>query len=214
MQNKKIIALSCSPSKKRNSDTMLDSFIEGVSTVHGIEIEKIYLEDIDIERFNFENRLGPTDSEVDFANLTQKIKSSEALVIATPTYNFSVPAHLKNFVDRIRFFALDMEKRNLMNQPVGLLGDLKTYFIVSGGTPSWAQKILFFAFPPFWLRGIFLYYGAHVLGAFYTGNVTAFSNKRILKKVKRKGVIFAKQVRRGKKNRVQERIFFRPPQFD
>jgi putative NADPH-quinone reductase len=214
MENKKMIALSCSPSRKRNSDTMLDSFIEGVSSVSGIEVEKIYLEDVYIERFNFNNRLGPTEAELDFANLTQKIKSAEALIIATPTYNFSVPSHLKNFIDRIRFFALNMDKKNFINQPVGNLGSLKTYFIVSGGTPNWAQKMLFFAFPPFWLRSIFLYYGAHVLGAFYTGNVSAFSNKRILNKVKRKGVKFAKQVRAGKNNRVPERIFFRPPQLD
>lgn len=214
MEIKKIIALSCSPSRGRNSDTMLDHFIEGVSTVEGVQIEKIYLSDIFIEHFKFENSLAPTENEKDFAELVEKIKSSSALVIATPTYNFSVPAHLKNFIDRIRFFALDMSKRNFANQPVGNLIYLKTYFIVSGGTPNWAQKILFFAFPPFWLRGIFLYYSAHVLGAFYSGDVKTFQNKRVLNKVKVKGIKFAKQVRIDKKNRIPERIFFRPPQHD
>lgn len=214
MENKKIIALSCSPSRGRNSDTMLDHFIEGVSAVKDVEIEKIYLSDIYIEHFKFENSFEPTESEKDFALLVEKIKSSDGLVIATPTYNFSVPAQLKNFMDRIRFFALDLSQRNFINQPVGKLGHLKTYFIVSGGTPNWAQKLLFFAFPPFWLRGIFLYYSAHVLGAFYSGNVRTFENKRILNKVKVKGLKFAKHVRRNKSNRILERIFFRPPQHD
>ncbi len=212
MKNYKLIALSCSPSKGRNSDTMLDSFIEGVLKTDNIEIEKVYLDDIFIENFKFENRLGPSENENDFADLSKKIEIADALIIATPTYNFSVPANLKNFIDRIRFLGLDMEKRNKFNQPVGKFGCLRTYFIVSGGTPDWAQKILFFAFPPFWLRGIFLYYGAHILGAFYSGNVEAFQNKRIQKKMVKKGLKFAKQVKRSKCNRLPERIFFRPPQ--
>ncbi len=214
MEMKKIIALSSSPSRGRNSDTMLDHFIEGVSTVEGVQIEKIYLSDIFIEHFKYENSLAPTENEKDFAELVEKIKSANALVIATPTYNFSVPAQLKNFIDRIRFFALDMNKRNFANQPVGKLSYLKTYFIVSGGTPNWAQKILFFAFPPFWLRGIFLYYSAHVLGAFYSGDVKTFQNKKVLNKVNKKGVKFAKQVLSDRGNSIPERIFFRPPQHD
>jgi FMN-dependent NADH-azoreductase len=214
MEIKKIIALSCSPSKGRNSDKMLDYFIDGVKSVEGVEIEKIYLSDIYIEHFKFENSTGPTEKEADFVALVDKIKQSNALVIATPTYNFSVPAQLKNFIDRMRFFSLDMTKRNSLNQPVGKLDYLKTYFIVSGGTPRWAQKLLFFAFPPFWLRGIFLYYSAHVLGAFYSGDVKTFNNEKILNQVKSKGVSFAKHIKKGKRNRILERIFFRPPQVD
>jgi len=210
--NRNIIALACSPSRGRNSDTMLDSFINGMKTVEGVTFEKIYLDDVFIENYNFENRLGPTDNEKEFSDLCNKIMNSKGLVIAVPTYNFSVPAHLKNFIDRIRCFALDMEKRNKINQPVGKLGYLKTFFIVSGGTPNWAQKILFFAFPPFWLRGVFLYYGAHVMGAFYSGDVQTFSNKKILNKVMKKGINFAKCVKKDRKNGILERIFFRPPQ--
>jgi len=210
----KIIALACSPSKGRNSDTMLDSFLLGAGKIEGIEIEKIYLNDIFIEDFKFENSTGPTENEKEFAELVEKIKHSDALIIATPTYNFSVPAQLKNFIDRMRFFSLDMDHKNLLKQPKGRLSYLKTYFIVSGGTPSWAQKILFFAFPPFWLRGVFLYYSAHVLGAFYTGNVRAFENKKIQAQAAKKGTKFAKQIMKGKRNRTLEKIFFRPPQID
>ena len=210
----KIIALACSPSKRRNSDTMLDSFLLGAAKVEGIEIEKVYLNDIFIEHYKFENCTGPAENEKEFAELSEKIINSNALIIATPTYNFSVPAQLKNFIDRMRFFALDMDHKNLLKQPKGKLSFLKTYFIVSGGTPDWAQKLLFFAFPPFWLRGVFLYYSAHVLGAFYNGVVKSFENKRIQNKLVKKGENFAKQIMKGKKNRTLERIFFRPPQVD
>lgn len=213
-ETKKIIALACSPSKGRNSDTLLDYFIEGANSVSGIEAEKFYLNDIYIDDYDFENRLGPKEDEKEFEDLCNKIMVSEALVIAAPTYNFSVPSHLKKFIDRIRFFALDFEKLNMLKQPTGTLGYLKTFFIVTGGTPTWAQKILFFTFPPFWLRGVFLYYGAHVLGAFYTGDVMAYQNKRLLNKCKKRGVKFAKHVKKGKKNRFLERVFFRPPQVN
>jgi len=213
-EKKHIITLSCSPSRGRNSDTLLDSFIQGIDTNAETTVEKIYLGDIEIDYYSHENKSGPASHEKDFALLCQKIQDADGLVIATPTYNFSVPAHLKNFIDRIRFFALDLDKRNKLNQPQGKLDSLCTYFIVTGGTPSWAQKILFFAFPPFWLRGVFLYFGAHVLGGLYTGDIQAHTNKRLLTLAQKRGVKFAHHVARGSRNGILETIFWRPPQND
>ena len=190
----KIIALSSSPSRNRNSDTMLDNFIVGMNKVAGIEVEKIYLEDIPIDFYNYENSVGPALHEEKFRDLINKIKNSDGLVIATPTYNFSVPARLKNFIDRIRFLALDLTERNKFGQPVGKL------------------SYLFFAFPSFWLRGVFLYFGAKVLGAFYTGNIKAFEDKVILNKCIRKGEKYANMVQAKKGNSILERIFWRAPQ--
>ncbi|HAE36522.1 MAG: FMN-dependent NADH-azoreductase [Candidatus Nomurabacteria bacterium GW2011_GWF2_35_66] len=208
----KIIALSTSPSRNRNSDTMLDNFIIGMNKVAGIEVEKIYLEDIPIDFYNYENSTGPALHEEKFRDLIGKIENSDGLVIATPTYNFSVPARLKNFIDRIRFLALDLTKHNKFGQPVGKLSYLRTYFIVSGGTPNWAETILFFAFPSFWLRGVFLYFDAKVLGAFYTGNIKAFEDKVILDKCIKKGERYANMVKNKKGNSILERIFWRAPQ--
>lgn len=210
---KKIIALSCSPSRGRNSDSMLDAFIAGVQTNPMVYIEKIYLSDIPIEHYSYENSKGPLPDETQFKELTDKIQHAQGLVIATPTYNFGVPAHLKNFIDRARFFALDMTKRNSINQPVGKLNYLGTYFLVSGGTPRWAEHILFFAFPAFWLRGVFLYFGAKVFGAYYTGDVQAFKNKKVLEHCTIRGERYAKQIAEGKKHGILERIFWRPPQI-
>ena len=209
----KILALSSSPSRHRNSDTMLDNFIIGMNKIDGIEIEKIYLEDIAIDFYNFENGNGPLLHEGDFKILTDKIKNSDGLVIATPTYNFSVPAYLKNFIDRIRFISLDLKNRNKIGQPVGKLSYLRMYFLVSGGTPNWAETILFFAFPSFWLRGVFLYFNAKVLGSFYTGDVRAFENKKILDKCINKGEKYARKVKNKNNNSILERIFFRSPQI-
>jgi FMN-dependent NADH-azoreductase len=208
----KIIALSCSPSRGRNSDTMLDNFIRGVQEVKGVQIEKIYLSDIPIDYYTFENSTGFGKHEEKFGELTEKIKNSQGLVIATPTYNFSVPAHLKNFIDRIRFIALDMNEKNKLGQPTGKLGHLRAYFLVSGGTPVWAEKLLFFAFPPFWLRGVFLYFGARVMGAIYTGDVHSFHNHNVDKKCYKAGKRYAKDLLDDRHHGWLEDIFFRPPQ--
>jgi len=209
---KKLIALSCSPSKGKNSDSMLEAFLEGCSLVSGIEVEKFYLNDIPFDLYRYEISTGPQDNEPEFKNLLDKIQNSQALVISTPTYNFSVPAQLKNFVDRIGFMSLDYSKRNKIDQPMGKLGYLRTYFLVSGGTPRWAEVILFFAFPSFWLRGVFLYYGAEVMGAYYSGDLQTYANKIILQKCKKRGLRFAKGLMAGKRRGILERLFFRPPQ--
>ena len=211
----KILALSCSPSRGRNSDTMLDHFILGMKEVKDVEVEKIYLDDINIDTYKYENSKGPRENETKFKELSEKItKEISGLVIATPTYNFSVPAHLKNFIDRMRFFALDLTKKNKIGQPVGMLGNLKTYFLVSGGTPNWAEHILFFAFPSFWLRGVFLYFNAKVMGACYSGDVVTFKNKKVLAKCFRKGKRYAEKVKKHNAQGILEDIFWRPPQIN
>lgn len=212
--NKSIIALACSPSKGRNSDAMLDAFIAGIESVTTIPVTKVYLNDIQIEHFSFENRLGPTEKETDFSDLCEKITKAHGLIVATPTYNFSVPAQLKNFIDRIRFFALDFGEMNTFKQPTGKLGYLHTYYLVSGGTPQWAQRLLFFTFPAFWLRSVFLYYSAQCMGAFYSGDVKTFANEKILAVCKKKGAHYGKNLEKEKCHAVPERIFWRPPQHN
>lgn len=209
----KILAISCSPSRRRNSDTMLDYFISGMKEIEGIQVEKIYLQDIPIDFYTYENSKAPQDHEQKFKELTEKINNEiSGLVLATPTYNFSVPAHLKNFIDRIRFISLDLTKKNKLGQPVGMLGHLKTYFLVSGGTPNWAEHILFFAFPSFWLRSVFLYFNAKVMGAFYSGDIQTFKNSKILKKCFKKGKKYAQKIKNQEGQGILENIFWRPPE--
>lgn len=213
-RNLKVIAISGSPSKGFNSDSMLDAFLEGLSSVKDISFEKFNINDVPMNFYNYNNKMGPEADELAFKELTDKVQSANGLVIAAPTYNFGVPAQLKNFIDRIRFFALDFSKRNKLGQPVGKLDYLKTYYLVSGGTPNWAQKILFFAFPPFWLRGVFLYYGADCMGAIYSGDVKTFENKKILNKCKKEGRKYGIRLVKGKRHKITERIFWRPPQVN
>ncbi len=192
----KIIAISASPSKKRNSDTMLDYFILGLKekSKNNLEVEKFYLNDIEFENYQYENSLGAMENEKDFSELVNKFKESDGIIIATPTYNFSVPAKLKNFIDRIRFIALDLEKKNFLGQPVGKLKKQKIFLLVSGGTPNWTHFFLFFMYPDFWLRAVFFYYGNKKILSFYSGDIKTYQNKKILTKCFKRGQKFAKKI--------------------
>jgi len=193
---KKIVAISSSPSKGRNSDSMLDNFILGInnSGKDDVTVEKFYLEDVHFDHYQYENRFGPTENEPDFAVLADKMKEADGIVIATPTYNFSVPARLKNLIDRIRFIALDLDKKNILGQPSGKFKKHRMFFIVSGGSPNYIQKILFFLFPIFWLRTVFMYYGSFKINSFYSGDVKTFQSKLILEKCFKKGEKFIKKI--------------------
>lgn len=198
MKNKKIVALSSSPSKDWNSDTILNAFIEGATTIPHVEVQKIYCIDTPCENYSFENRTGPQEHEHELRNLFDAIKSANGLVVATPTYNFSVPAGLKNIVDRLQPIALNTKEMNMLGQPKGNLHYLKTFFLVSGGTPLFFQKIFFYLFPPFWLSVVFKYYGARLRGSIYGGNLNATfrasENERLLRKARRAGARFAKKL--------------------
>lgn len=193
---KKIIAISSSPSKGRNSDTMLDNFISGIENFGKdlVSIEKFYLEDIRFDHYEYNNRLGATENEKDFAELAEKMRTADGIVIATPTYNFSVPASLKNLIDRIRFIALDTEKKNILGQPVGKFKKHKMFFLVSGGTPNFIQKILPILFPNLWLRVVFMYFGTFNIKTLYSGDIKTFQNKKVLLKCFKKGEKFAKRL--------------------
>jgi len=193
---KKIVAISSSPSKGRNSDIMLDNFISGIKNTGKdfVIVEKFYLEDVHFDHYEYENRFGPTENEKDFAILAEKMKTADGLIIATPTYNFSVPARLKNLIDRIRFIALDLDNKNFLGQPKGKFKKHRLFFLVSGGTSVYIQKILFFLFPNFWLRIVFMYYGSFKINSLYSGDIKTYQNKRILMKCFNSGEKFIKKI--------------------
>ena len=65
--------------------------------------------------------------------LVEELKAADLVVVATPIYNFSVPAALKAYIDLVCHARMTF--RYSENGPVGLLNDRKTYLsVTSGGT--------------------------------------------------------------------------------
>lgn len=204
MKNKTIIALACSPSKGWNSDTMLDQFIEGVHEIRNedgsetISVDKTYLYDIDFALYDFDHKQPDPETEQDLINLVEKIKNANGLIIATPTHNFNVSAKLKNFIDRIGYFALDYKTLNQLHEPTGLLGYLNTYTLVSGGAPAFFEKICMFFYPGFWFKVVWWYYGARYRGYTYGGRLKAEhraqDDHKLMQKCRLAGIKFAKTI--------------------
>lgn len=195
-----ILALEASPEKGQNSDTLLDHFLKGVKEKNpDIVIDKYYLHDVPMEAYNHTCSKGPQEGEEIFAEVVEKLQSAQGLVIGTPTYNFNVPSPLKNFIDRIGYVSLEYGKKNLLGQPPGRLGYLKTFFVVTGGTPASIRRCIFFLYPGFWLSVIFRYYYARNTGSLYGGNLTfrhqAKDEPRLMKKAKKQGSKFAKRLK-------------------
>lgn len=121
-----------------NSNVLADHFIEGMKTVPGVTFEKIRLKELDLHHFTLADYTEES-SEPDYQRIKTLIQDSTGVVFATPIWNFSVPAHLKNLIDRIGAFALDKEthsKGQFKGKPFGV--------IFSGGAPMIAWKALMY----------------------------------------------------------------------
>ena len=195
---KTIIAIMASPNKAGNSNDLLNAFVSGIDEREVIT-KKVFLNEISFEDYSYKFSKEPDKKiELEFYNLCQEIKNADGIVIAAPTYNFSVPAKLKNLIDRIGYFSLDYKKLNKMGQPTGLLGDKKAFVIVTGGTPNWIRRMMFFIFPGFWLRIVFAYYGCFNYKTKYAGELSysnpAKNNPKLLVKFKKLGEQFSKEL--------------------
>lgn len=122
-----------------NADFLAERFMEGIRA-SGAEAKKIRLKDLQIKHFTLE-RYSPhcTDKDDDFSKIEPLLQEADGIVFATPIWNFSVPAHLKNLVDRMGAFALDTEGRSR-----GQLKSKPFFVIYTGGAPMIAWKALFY----------------------------------------------------------------------
>ncbi len=140
-----------------NSDTLAEALMKGVRA-EGVESVKIRLKDLKIDHFSlhyYEHRSCNDDDYVQVQNL---IDESSAVVIATPIWNFSVPAHLKNMMDRLGAFALDQETHSR-----GQLNGKPFYLVYTGGAPMIAWKALMYL-TTLHIGEAIKYYGGVVVG--------------------------------------------------
>lgn len=122
-----------------NANMMADHFIEGVKTVKGVTFEKIRLKELELHHFTLADYDPKTKMEPDFQRVKTILQDATGIVFATPIWNFSVPAHLKNLIDRMGAFGLDEQTRSkgqFGGKPFGLL--------FTGGAPMIAWKALMY----------------------------------------------------------------------
>jgi FMN-dependent NADH-azoreductase len=99
--------------------------------------------------------------------LVQELVEADVLLIATPVYNFSIPASLKAWIDQVARAGLTF--RYTENGPQGLLSGKKAYVVLaSGGTPIGSD----IDFASGYLR--------HVLGFLGIEDVTLIGAERLM----------------------------------
>lgn len=122
-----ILVLVAGTNEPSNSDTLANAFIQGMQQSGDVTVHKLRLKDLHIDHFNLDAYDPKCHQEEDFCRVQKLIEESHGLVIATPVWNFSVPAHLKNLIDRMGSFALDASRSR------GTLGGKLFYIIFTGG---------------------------------------------------------------------------------
>lgn len=136
----RVVVIVAGTNEPSNSNVLADAFTEGLKQTPNLNVIKYRLKDMHIAHFTLE-RYSPHchDKDDDFCKIEDSLMDAHAVVIATPIWNFSVPAHLKNLIDRIGAFALDEATHSK-----GQLKAKPFYLIFTGGAPMIAWKALMY----------------------------------------------------------------------
>lgn len=129
MKPTQILVLVAGTNNPSNSNILADAFIQGIQQQQNANVQKYLLNDMRINHFSLDFYDPQCSQEEDFCKLQKLLQEADGLVVATPIWNFSVPAHLKNFLDRMGSFALDETRSK------GTLGGKPFYLIFTGGAP-------------------------------------------------------------------------------
>jgi NAD(P)H-dependent FMN reductase len=131
----RILALVAGTNDPSNADVLADAFLRGAKE-YGGNVQKIRLKDLTIDHFELKHYDRQTSPEPDFVRIAQAVGEADGIVIASPVWNFSVPAHLKNLLDRLGSVLMDE------NHAMGTLNGKPFYFMYSCGSPSVAFPLL------------------------------------------------------------------------
>jgi multimeric flavodoxin WrbA len=98
----KVLGISGSPRRHGNTETLLDSFLDGAKAAGG-EIEKVVIRTLEYQPCmgcNKCNKTGVCVLNDDFTPLFEKIMSVDVLALASPIYSMGITAEMKALIDR------------------------------------------------------------------------------------------------------------------
>ena len=100
--NKTVLIISGSPRKGGNSDTLCNAFGRGAEEA-GNQVEKIRLAQLNIEYCSACyacKQTGRCVKQDDVAQLLEKMRAADVIVLATPVYFYTMCAQMKTMIDR------------------------------------------------------------------------------------------------------------------
>lgn len=155
----KIAVLTAGNNHPSNAAFLARTFADGLRLANpSAEIQDLPLGDLDIPHFTLAAYDPDHSPTPDTHRLHQAIKEADGIVIASPVWNFSVPAHLKNAIDHLGAVCLDQTTHSK-----GQLNNKPCYFLFTGGAPLIAWKALL-NITTLHVSEAFKYYGASVVG--------------------------------------------------
>ena len=109
---KKVLAIMGSPRKNKNTDKLLDVFLNNLNK-ELYTIEKVYLTNLEIKPCTgceYCNKTGNCAKKDDMTALYETIDNSQVIIVAAPVYFNSLNGLTKNMIDRCqRYWALKYE---------------------------------------------------------------------------------------------------------
>jgi multimeric flavodoxin WrbA len=126
----KVLLLVAGMNSPSNCETLGDSFAKGIEESGG-SVEKVCIRDLSIAHFTMDCYRPDFPHEADVRRVKDLLFSCDGFAIATPIWNFSVPAHLKNLIDVLGAFGLDEATRSK-----GTLKGKPFFLLFTGGAPE------------------------------------------------------------------------------
>jgi NAD(P)H-dependent FMN reductase len=159
----RILVIVAGTNEPSNSNTLADAFAEGATSVPGTDVTKVRLKDFSLPHFTADCYNAACPMPQEYMQLKELVLRADGILIATPIWNFGVPAHLKNFIDWMGCFALDSETKSR-----GMLQSKPFYFLFTGGAPKAAWKGLM-RFTTIFVPEAIRYFGGTIVGKYFEG---------------------------------------------
>ena len=200
-----ILVLVAGTNDPSNADCLADAFVHGMEEGRSLHVRKIRIRDLQLQHFTLELYKEGADQGPDLRRIEELAMHADAIVVSSPVWNYSVPAHLKNLIDRMGSFALDRETRTK-----GQLRSTPCFFLFTGGAPVVAWKGLM-RFTTHHVREAFRYFGGTIVGSHYVGKCMVgrgtfgcVLNERpdVIVATKKRGRAFVRVVERFRETRV------------
>ncbi len=104
-----VLGLMCSPKKKRNTDTLVSSILDGAAS-RGASTEVLYINDLNFkpcQDCGYCRKINGCPFKDDMQLVYEKLIWADAVVVGSPTYYGSINAQSRMFIDRC-FRFIDM----------------------------------------------------------------------------------------------------------
>jgi multimeric flavodoxin WrbA len=101
----KVLGISGSPHRHGNTETLLDSFLDGAREA-GAEVEKVVIKEIaysSCKGCNACHKTGECIIRDDVIGLIDKILAADCIAVASPIYSMGITAELKSLIDRAQY---------------------------------------------------------------------------------------------------------------